>query len=295
MKSKQSTVIDAILRKAKAIRVRSLDMEAELAKKHKQNSVRYKLPKSVRIIMRPEKLVIAKTTVYKLGSGKTCLIYFHGGSYVDPPLIFHWRFLQQLVREADVTVYLPIYGRAPQHHCARTVGHMQDVVCELANEWGNENVVFMGDSAGGGLALAVSESLAENSLPQPKMLVLLSPWLDVDMTNDYAESESNDPILTVEELRYYGQTYRHSLPQGHYMASPLFGLSDKLPKIYVFVGDSEVFLPDCLELERKAGEVGADITLYRYPEMWHVFLLYPTPEAKEARNEVLKILQTAKS
>lgn len=82
MKSKQSTVIDAILRKAKAFHAKSLDLNAALEKKRKQNSVKYKLPQSVKMVLRPEKLNIAKTTVYKFGGGSTCLLYFHGGSYV---------------------------------------------------------------------------------------------------------------------------------------------------------------------------------------------------------------------
>lgn len=291
MKSRQSTVVDAILRRAKAIHIRSLNLEDELAKKRKQNSVRYKVPQTARLVLRPEKLSIAKTTVYKFGKGSSCLVYFHGGSYVDPPLIFHWRFLQQLARETDVTVYLPLYGRAPQHHCSRTVFHMQETVSELIREWGSDNVVLMGDSAGGGLALAVSENLAEKNLPQPKKLILFSPWLDVDMTNDYSQSESSDPILSVEELRFFGQIYRHNLPIGHYMASPLFGVSDKIPETHVFVGEKEIFYPDCLKLEEKASQVGADVTLYRYPEMWHVFLLYPIPEAKAAREKVWKLLK----
>lgn len=290
MKSKQSTVIDAILRKAKALHVRAFNPNDALEKKRKQNSSRYKVPQSVKVVLHPEKLTIAKTTVYKFGNGSTCLIYFHGGSYVDPPLIFHWRFLQQLSREANVTVYLPIYGRAPQHHCARTVLHMKDVYFELSRQWGNDNIVVMGDSAGGGLSLAVCEYLANNKIAQPRKIILLSPWLDVDMSNNYEQKETDDPILTVDELRLFGQAYRFNLPKGHYMASPLFGLSDKLAETHVFVGENEVFLPDCVELKNRADKMNVNLTLYRYPEMWHVFLLYPIPEAKEARKKVIELL-----
>lgn len=115
--------------------------------KRKQNAQEYKLPTVVQMIVRPEKIIVEKTVCYKLGMGETCVLYLHGGSYVDPPLVFHWRFLQQLSRETDVTVYLPLYGRAPQHHCYSTVTHMKQVYMHLVNLYGAQNIVVMGDSA----------------------------------------------------------------------------------------------------------------------------------------------------
>lgn len=290
MKSTQYVAIEALMRGAKALKLANLNPERELERKRLQNSKRYKLPRPVQLIMQPKKLSIAKTTCFKLGSGKTCVLYFHGGSYVDPPLVFHWRFLQHLVKEADVTVYLPLYGRAPQHHCSRTVLHMRKLYSELLDVYDSKDVVIMGDSAGGGLALALCENLVEKGFPVPKQAILLSPWLDVDMTGDYTESEKADPILIVDELRYFGQCYRAQLPQGHYMASPIFGLSKKLPKLHVLVGESELFLSDCVKLKQMADDVGADVSLYTYPDMPHVFVMYPIPEAKQGREKVVELL-----
>lgn len=290
MKSKQYAALEALMRKAKLFKARTLDLDAELERKRKINSHPYKLPTAVALALHPTKLVIAKTTCYKVGQGKRIVMYLHGGSYVDPPLIFHWRFVQQLSREADVTVYLPLYGRAPQHHCSRTVPHMSKLFCELAALHGADNITVMGDSAGGGLSLALCENLVQTNRPLPHNVILLSPWLNVDMTGDYAESERRDPVLLTDELRFFGRVYRKQLPIGHYMASPLFGLTDKLPPVYVFAGESEIFLPDCVKLKQLADQAGADVTLYTYPDMPHVFVMYPIPEAKQARQTVVSIL-----
>ena len=290
MKSKQYQTIEVLLRGAKALKLANLNLSRELARKRLQNSKRYKPPRSVQLIMKPQKLSIAKTTCYKLGSGKTCVLYLHGGSYVDPPNVFHWRFFQNLTREADVTIYVPLYGRAPQHHCSRTVLHMRKLYAELLEIYDSKDIVVMGDSAGGGLALALCENLVEKGFPIPKQAILFSPWLDVDMTGDYAELEKTDPILIVDELKFFGKCYRAQLPQGDYKASPLFGLSAKLPKLHVFVGGNEVFLYDCNKLKEMAQEVGAEVELYTVDDMPHAFVMYPIPEAKTAREKVIQLL-----
>lgn len=289
MKSKQCVAIEAVLKAARDLRVKDFDESKAIAEKRRQNSKRYRPPRAVELIIRPQKRVIAATTCYRLGKGAKCLLYFHGGSYVDPPLIFHWRFLQVLARRAGVSVVLPLYGRAPQHKCERTVLHMARVYKEVCKRFGVENVVVMGDSAGGGLALALCEYLANKNVPQPKQIILLSPWLDVDMTGDYP-NEKDDPTLSKQELTTFGRCYRRGLPQGHYLASPLFGLSKKLAPITIYVGEAEMFLYDCIRLKEKADETGADVTLKTYADMPHVFVVYPMPDANQAKDEIVAML-----
>lgn len=288
MRSKQSVAVEALLKRAKPLLTHE-NMQHELKKKRRQNAHRYTLPKSVQLILHPQKCTIAKTTCYRLGEGKTCIMYLHGGSYVDPPMIFHWRFLQQLTREIPVSVVLPLYGRVPQHHCVRTVMHMQRVFQKLCDEF-DGNVVIMGDSAGGGLALALCEYLADKGKRQPQKLVLMSPWLDVDMTGDYSAQSETDCVLNQEQLRFWGEIYRSKLPQGHYLASPLFGLRKGIAETHVFVGDNELFLSDCLKLKRLADEKGIEMYLYRCEGGQHVYPLYPIPEGKDARKKIEEIL-----
>ncbi len=289
MKSKQCVAVEALLRKSKPLRTHN-DMQQELKKKKRQNAKPYKLPKGVQLTMRPQTLKVAGTLCYKVGKGKTGIMYFHGGSYVDPPNPFHWRFWQHLTKEADVSVYVVMYGRIPQYHCQRTVTHQKKVYLKLLEQYGSGNLIIMGDSAGGGLALALCEYLAKKGLPQPKKSVLFSPWLDVDMTTDCTAQLESDVALDLDELKFWGACYRHNLPLGNYLASPIFGISSKLPETHVFVGGAELFLQDCRKLKQIADEVGANVTLYEWAEMQHVFVMYPIPEAKEARKQIVKII-----
>lgn len=288
MRSKQSFAVESLLKSAKPLRTHD-NLQQTLKRKRRQNAHGYKLPKSVSLIIRPQKETIAKTTCYRLGEGSLCIMYLHGGSYVDPPMIFHWRFLQQLTREIPVTVVMPLYGRIPQHHCVRTVMHVQRVFQKLCEEFG-DNVAIMGDSAGGGLALSLCEYLADKGKKQPKKLVLLSPWLDVDMTGDYSAQRETDVVLNEEELRFWGEIYRNKLSKGHYLASPLFGLTADIAETHVFVGGAELFLSDCMKLKQLADEKKCKMYLYEYEGLQHVFPLYPIPEAKQARKQIEEIL-----
>lgn len=289
MPSKQCIAIEKILRTARDLRLRSFDPTSALRAKRRQNAKRYIPPRAVRLIMRPECRRIASTTCYTIGKGSKCVLYFHGGSYVDPPLIFHWRFLQVLTRRAGCSAVLPLYGRAPQHKCERTVLHMARVYKDVCKRFGVENVIIMGDSAGGGLALALTEYLAKKGAELPQKVVLLSPWLDVDMTGEYP-NEDSDPTLSKVELTTFGAAYRRDLPVGNYLASPLFGVTDKLPPLYVYVGENEMFLYDCIKLKRNCDSVGVFCQLKTYPDMPHVFVEYPMPDANEAKDEIVRLV-----
>lgn len=290
MVSKQCQTFENLIRLARDLRLKNFDPTEAVEIKRKQNARRYKLPRSVLLAIRPEKRVIARTTCYSIGKGSKCVLYFHGGSYVDPPLIFHWRFLQVLTRRAGVCAVLPLYGRAPQHKCERTVLHMARVYKEVCNRFGVENVIIMGDSAGGGLALALTEYLSQKGVELPQKLILLSPWLDVDMTGEYDNQEA-DPALSVAELKTFGASYRADLPVGHYLCSPLFGLPKKMPPMYVYVGTAEIFLSDCKKLKQRADELGLQCTLKIYPDMPHVFVVYPMPDANEAKSEIIDLVK----
>lgn len=289
MKSKQCIAVDALLRKSKPLR-NPADMLQELRKKRRQNARDYKLPYGVQLVIKPQVEVIEGVLCYKVGKGSLAVMYFHGGSYVDPPTPFHWRFWQQLCREADITIYVVMYGRTPQYHCFRTVTKQRKVYQQLLKRHGADNLVLMGDSAGGGLALALSEYLAVKHICQPSKLVLFSPWLDVDMTSDCSAQLSTDFALDLRQLKFWGACYRHNLPEGNFLACPINGVTSQLPPMHVFVGGAELFLADCIKLKHIADQVGAQVTLHIWEEMQHVFVMYPIPEAKAARKCVVEIL-----
>lgn len=148
----------------------------------------------------------------------------------------------------------------------------------------------MGDSAGGGLSAAFCEYLAENDLPQPKNLILISPWVDVSMSGDY-DSVKYDPMLGVDGARKMGESWAGNLDTKNYKVSPLFGDVKKLPKTTLFVGTYEIIYPDVVKFYEKLKKNNVKAELNVGEKMTHVYPVYPlVPESKKAFKHIVEII-----
>ena len=216
------------------------------------------------------------------------VIYLHGGIYVNEIRLPHIEFCDKLAKKVDACVFAPVYPLAPNH----TYQESYEIVEKLYNHLlaMNREIIIMGDSAGGGLSAAFCEYLAVNDLPQPKNLILISPWLDVSMSGNYGDVEF-DPMLGVDGLREMGETWAGDLDSKDYKVSPMFGDVSKLPKTTLFVGTHEIFYPDVLKFHKKLKDNGVEADLIVGAEMTHVYPIYPlVPESKEAFNQIVEII-----
>ncbi|MBR0263975.1 MAG: alpha/beta hydrolase, partial [Prevotella sp.] len=142
-------------------------------------------------------MVIADNDVYTLENDNAdCLvIYLHGGAYCFGILDSHIEFCDKLAQRMNAKVYMPLYPILLKSTCLDAFRFLQEVYAEALRE--GKPVVLMGDSSGGGLALAFAESLRDSGVPMPERLVLLSPWIDVTMTNPAIPAlEEGDFILS---------------------------------------------------------------------------------------------------
>jgi acetyl esterase/lipase len=215
-------------------------------------------------------------------------IYLHGGIYVNEIKIPHISFCDKISRKINGTIFAPIYPLAPNHTYEETYEIVEKLYKHLLTL--NKPIIIMGDSAGGGLSVAFCEYLAANDIPQPKNLILISPWLDVSMSGDYDEVEF-DPMLGVDGLREMGETWAGDLDPKDYRVSPLFGEVSKLPKTTLFVGTHEIFYPDVVKFYNKLKDNGIDAELNVGEGMNHVYAIYPLmPESKEAQKHIIEII-----
>src|SRR4051812_7463006 len=123
------------------------------------------------------------TTVTPRGrTSRRAAVYLHGGAYVSEIAAQHWALISKLA-DAGVRVEVPHYGLAPQHTHREAYPLVTAVYRQLLEHVDAGDVTLAGDSAGGGLALGVAQTLAQEGLPQPRQLVLLSPWLDLTISN----------------------------------------------------------------------------------------------------------------
>ena len=155
-------------------------------------------------------------------------------------------------------------------------------------------IILAGDSAGGGLALALCLYLKDKGEPLPKKLVLMSPWTDLAATGDsYETNFEKDPLFgnTTDSMIYSNAYYGENNPKTPYI-SPLYGDYEGLPPMLFQVGGAEMLLSDSARAAKKAKAAGCEVQLTIYDEMFHVFQLgmKKMKESREAWREVEEFL-----
>lgn len=219
------------------------------------------------------------------------IYYFHGGAYINDPLIFHWRYLVKLAQESNFTIIVPIYPKLPKYTHKQCFDAVHNLYDHLVSKY-DAPFIFMGDSAGGGLALALAQDVKRCSKKQPQHIVLHSAWLDVRGEDPrYKELEKLDPMLGVIGAQELGKLWADGLDLTDYKISPVHGELKDIGQITAFVGTGELLLVDAHMLLDKAKEQGIAVHYFEYPKMNHVFPVFPIPESKKAMKQLLQIIK----
>ncbi len=188
------------------------------------------------------------------------VVAIHGGAFIFPPSIFHWLDYTVMAYQTGATIEVPIYPLLQQGGTAGTVvPEMAGLISMEIAQHGAPHVSVVGDSAGGNLALAAVEYMVKQGDPVPASMVLLSPWLDVAMTNPNI-AFVHDPLLPVGPGQQIGKEWAGGLPEDNYLVSPLYGSLKGLPPTYVYSGSLESLAPDVLVLQQEAAVQGAPIS-----------------------------------
>ncbi len=209
------------------------------------------------------------------------VLYLHGGGYVNPPASLHWWFIGRLARTLRVICTVPLYPRAPEHLCDEGVAFALEIYERLAGEHGAEHLIVMGDSAGGGLALA----MLQQARTAPAGLMLNAPWLDASVCDpSQVEIERRDWLLNRFTLRTWGQWWAGPRALEDPMVSPLFGDLSRLPPTLMFAGSADILVADA----RRLAAVAPDRVRYIEEEgLMHVYpLLSFIPETRRAWREI---------
>lgn len=219
-------------------------------------------------------------------------VYFHGGAYVRPITGFHWRMLADLAHATGVELVVPLYPLAPEHHGLAALAFAQQV---HARESARGDPLFlMGDSAGGGLAIALSAILRDQGAPAAHRLILITPWVDVELPHPDAPTiEPRDPMLAAVGARLAGQMYAGALPTSHPAISPIRGVLQGLPPMTLFVAGRDILGPDALVFADKARASGCEVDLRVAPDMVHVWPLLGFAEARSAIAEMAAAIRAA--
>ena len=219
------------------------------------------------------------------------VLYLHGGAYTQNFLVFHWWFLAKLARKAHCIITAPDYPLAPEHTYTDTFEMVSTLYRQLITVAAPSQLTIMGDSAGGGLALALAQKMKVEQVCPPGQIILLSPWLDITLANpDIPEKEAEDLLLNKERLQRAGLLYAGGAQPDHYLLSPINGPLDGLGMISVFVGSNEILVADTRRLRSLAGSKGIKFNYYEYAGMMHDWMLLNFPESKQAARQIVDLL-----
>ncbi|MBM7786805.1 alpha/beta hydrolase fold domain-containing protein [Tenggerimyces flavus] len=209
------------------------------------------------------------------------LLYLHGGGYVFEIAKQHWTLITQLAERLDATVTVPLYPKAPAHTWRDSLPSLGSLV--------TESVTVMGDSAGGGLALAlVHQAIAAGVVP--RRVVLIAPFLDATVSSpESVRIDRIDPWLGVDGGREAGRLWAGNDDPARLEVSPLFADQTNLPPTLVFVGSRDCLAPQARDFAERGGPV---VELVDQPDLVHVYPLLPIPEARPAIDRIVAFIGT---
>jgi len=221
--------------------------------------------------------------------------YLHGGGYISGSAKSCRPITATLARLAGARVFGLDYRLAPEH---RFPAGLDDALAGyrwlLSQGIAPQSIAIVGDSAGGGMTLALALRLRDAGEPLPASLVCLSPWTDMTSESDslFANSE-RDSMFVAEDIGRYARAYLGDLSSRDPLASPLFANLAGLPPLLIQVGREEVLLDDARDLHAKVQAAGGSTELHIYedvPHGWHYGAPF-LPETRQALREVAEFIR----
>lgn len=228
------------------------------------------------------------------------LVFLHGGSYVCGPFLDQWQYLSRLCLRTGMAGLLVDYRLAPQHPYPAALEDVLAVIDGARRErllrpgaWS-----LIGDSAGGGLAVAVAARLRDGAGDPPAALVLCSPWLDLAVADPEARGNARvDAMLTLDGLARHAAAYAGGRDLGDPLLSPLHGDPHGLPPTMIHSGTRELFLWDVRSWERRCREAGVTVVSREQPGGFHGYAtaVASIPEARHAADEQAEFVVEAQA
>lgn len=219
---------------------------------------------------------------------KHTVLYFHGGGYFFCGLDTHRPTCAYLARTAQARVLSVDYRMAPEHVFPAAVDDAVAWWQELLRQGTDpRTVVFAGDSAGGGLALACMVAARDQGLPLPAGAILFSPWTDLTCSGETMKTLADaDVMFNPESLPEAAALYLAGKPTTTPLASPLFANLKGLPSLMIHASRHEILLADSTRLHERAMAQGVTSEIHlraKMPHVWPTMLMLP--EARQTLKE----------
>jgi monoterpene epsilon-lactone hydrolase len=204
------------------------------------------------------------------------VLYFHGGVYVMGDAALAADLASQVGRRTAAKVISVDYRLAPEHPYPAAVDDALAAYEALLNNGiAPSDIVFAGESAGGGLAIATLVNARDHGLPLPAAAFVMSPMTDLTLAGTTMETRRTvDPLLSPEALQARITDYTAGQDAALGLISPLFADLSGLPPLIIQAGTHEVLLDDAVRLAQEAATADVEVTLDITPGVPHVFQAY---------------------
>ena len=220
------------------------------------------------------------------------ILYCHGGGYTTGNLGYARVLAAKMSSATGYEVLSFAYRLAPEFPWPAAQEDAMaawDYLMYLG--YGADQVVLAGDSAGGNMALALTLRLREQGRRLPHRLVLFSPWTDMTASGEsYLTQAQADPILTARYIEAVREAYAPGQDWALPQFSPLFASLEGFPPTMIQVGEKEILYSDSARLQQNLIQAGVPCVLECWPDMWHVFQMFPLKQSGEAMEKLAAFL-----
>lgn len=257
---------------------------------------RENLERQSRFSLMPKKVIVEPISIGNLyaewigshlhANNKPVLLYLHGGGYSMGSCNTHRALVAQISVAGQTPALLIEYRLAPEHPFPAALENAIAAYHYLL-EQGNASrrIIVVGDSAGGGLAVALTLHLRDENERLPDRIVCISPWADLSLSGETMQTcADTDPLLSRESSKLHADWYVGQQDPKSPKISPVFADMSGLPPMLIQVGEHEILRNDAERLTENARLAGTDVTLEIWEGMWHVWhaLAGYMPESQSA-------------
>ncbi|MBN49648.1 MAG: hypothetical protein CMN85_08905 [Spongiibacteraceae bacterium] len=239
------------------------------------------------------KVAVASVQTPEVDSRDSAVMMVHGGAFVSTGIAHYIPYAASLARLFRRPVFIFEYRLAPEHPFPAALEDSLKIYRQLTDIYDADNLAVIGDSCGGGIALAMLCRLRDNSEPLPAAYAGLSPWFDLLMTGEAAQDASTtDPFVNAEWIRQRGLNYAGTESPEHPAISPLYADLSGLPPLFLGTGTEDITRDDSRRVAERATAAGTSVELDVAPHMIHGYhgLSAMAPECEDGCRRIADFL-----
>ena len=218
-------------------------------------------------------------------------VYFHGGGYFAGSINSHKNLISIISNNSNLIIYFFEYRLSPEHNFPAAHDDAKLAVSYIDELHKNQQSIWIGESAGGGLATGVTVDDSYNI--KPDNLILLSPWLDLsDSAEDKKYLKNKDVTIIIEGMFEVGEYYAGEYGTSNPILSPIYADIKSFPDVLIQVSTDELLYNDAIEFSKKLRDKNVNVELQTWSGVWHAWQFFPIKESYEAIENIISYIKS---